>query len=145
MDADVTLVVMGTSWCGYCKAMKKARVVERFSKEHPQVKVRELNLPNNWGDEEGLKAAAKKAILDARSAEEKEAVALATKHDIQGVPFVAFFDAEGGKLAEADGSVNLIQLENLYQEALEKLEDEGDEDDNADENDDEDDDNDTDS
>jgi hypothetical protein len=112
--------------------MKKKKIASKFGEKNPKVKVVDLTLPENWGEEDNKRLAPskRKAIVDGRTADEKKALDYAEKFNLEeiGVPFVAFIDAEGEIMAASeDGAVlKVSDMEALYEEAMALLENEDD-------------------
>jgi thioredoxin-related protein len=115
----IKLLVISWKGCPPCEAMKKAKTVERFQESYDDVEVEHHTLPPDWPDLDGASAAERLKLLGNWSEAERTAVRAAEKYDMQGAPLVAFVDGDGDVIVEADGAVNLTQLKDLYQEALE--------------------------
>ena len=73
-------------WCGPCQMMKS--VVEEFEKEHPELKIRRVNID----DEEEL----------------------AEKYGVSGIPCLVFLK-DGEEVAREVGVVPIKKLEKIYE------------------------------
>lgn len=127
---EIKLLVISWKGCPPCEAMRKAKTVDRFRESYEDVAVEHHTLPSDWPDvSDDMGAAARLKLLASWSEAERAAIKMADKYEMEGAPFVAFVDGKGAVLVESDGAVNLTQLKDLYQEALEVAGGEGSDDD----------------
>lgn len=118
------LLKFGAGWCAPCKAMARAKTLEKFSQKHPAVKVRLVDLDS---DEEPKGRA---ALALAAEAEKLEG-----RYEIQAFPTLIFTDSSGEELARADTALDLGQLEALYETAKKAAIGNGENENDTDEND----------
>jgi thiol-disulfide isomerase/thioredoxin len=107
----LTLYKFGAAWCGACKVMARAKTLEAFGKNHPNVKIEKLDLVDQSEDEE---TPTRQLTRDEQRAED-----LAEQYDVQSLPTLLFVNDDDDVLARADHALNLKDLEALYVEALE--------------------------
>lgn len=118
---EIKLLVISWKGCPPCEAMRKAKTVERFQEFYEDVKLERHTLPPDWPELDEATAAERLKLLAGWTEAERDAVKVAAKYDVQGAPFVAFVDSDGEVIAEAPGAVNLTQLKDLYQDALDAV------------------------
>jgi thiol-disulfide isomerase/thioredoxin len=96
-EPKLILRKFGALWCGPCKAMARAKTLEKFEGLHANVEVKVYD-------------------VDDEAAEK-----LSDELDVQAVPAFIFEDLEGNIVARDDGATNLAGLEKLYKLALDNL------------------------
>lgn len=121
MEDAIKLLVISWKGCPPCEAMRRAKTVERFREFYEDVALEHHTLPPDWPELDEANAAERLKLMASWTEPERAAVRAAKKYDVQGAPFVVFLDSRGEVIAEADGAVNLTQLKDLYQEALEAI------------------------
>lgn len=96
--SKLKLLKFGAAWCGPCVELKKARTLENFAKQHPDVKVE---------------------VHDDSKTGSKKWDALAETWNVENIPVLIWTDGEKELLRSE--SVSAGAIEKQYQRALAKL------------------------
>lgn len=104
-DPKMTLIKISAESCGPCKAMAKAKTIERFVEKHGNVTF----VPYSIADTEG----------NSDYGEFKAAEKKTRKYGVSVVPTLIFEGPTGDELIRQEGGISLRDLEKLYKEALE--------------------------
>lgn len=84
--------------CSVCTNMKKARTLERFVEERPNLRIEDLDLA---------------VPLNETKADEL---------DIKGIPALVFVDVDGNAVFKHEGGLTKLGLDRVYTKALKALE-----------------------
>lgn len=103
------LVKFSADFCGPCKAMEKAKTIERLIEKHPNVSAVNYSCANKEGD-------APKGSEYAKNA------ARAEVYVVDAFPTLIFELESGGELVRSEGGMNLKELEELYEDAIARWE-----------------------
>lgn len=111
-DPKMTLTKISAEYCAPCRAMDQARILERFTENHPNVGVKKLNIADKEGNT--IKAADKEARLMV-----KKALKALDGFESEAIPLLIFTDGSSGAiLSGAAGGHTMKDLEMLYADAL---------------------------
>lgn len=111
MAAKITLMKFGSKDCGPCKAMAKAKTLEKLAEKLPQIEIKlvdiQLEPPEN---------------LDGLDEQAKHNEELAQDYEVTALPTLVFEDEDGDELARHESAVSYAELEKLAEEVIERAE-----------------------
>lgn len=106
------LLKFGSMTCGACKAMDKAKTLERFAEAHPEVQIVKLDV----SDEEG--ESPPKRLGDPASIDFKRNYEISDEYEVTSLPTLVL-EVEGvGEVARIEGAANLKQLNELHDDTI---------------------------
>ena len=112
MTTKMRLVKFGSKTCGACIAMERAKTLEKFASEFPDVQIIKLDV----SDESGESPPA--VPDDPTSIDYKKNYAISDKYEIEALPTLVFEVEGAGEIARIEGAANLKQLRELMEETL---------------------------
>lgn len=95
---SITIQRFGDATCPNCKAMKRAMTLEKWSAQHPNIKIEDYDLDNPAADEK------------------------ADEYGIMAIPAFVLLDGDGNVVYQTEGAMNAMGLEKMYAKALKALE-----------------------
>lgn len=107
-EPKLRLVKFGAAYCPPCRHMDRAKTLEKFVERHPNVVLKKLDV----ADENGH--------VPPGSAFD-EANQIAYKRKVVSIPTLIFETPDGKELVRHVGSITARNLERLYLDALDEL------------------------
>lgn len=106
--AKIRLLKFGATWCGPCKALARAKTLEKFAEKHPDVKLELYDVVDEDDLEEGQELTKDQVATNELSAH----------YDVQAFPTILFVDSDGELLGELQDAPTMKNLEALYAEVI---------------------------
>lgn len=103
-DPKITLIKFGGDFCSPCKALDRAKTLEKLVARHPNVTI----VKHNVADKEGMTPP---------GSEYEKGEKLAQIYGVNGLPTLVFEDANQHELGRFEGGIRLDELEELYQKS----------------------------